>query len=399
MHQNRHPTISLTIRGKADRWGKKIIYLSYAFRGSTKFLSLGFSLLPEHWSAKDRRVKAKNPNSPTYNGLLAQKMLHAEKVMLQIVSEGKTPNFDIFKFRFLENDRVQLFGLEDLTILAAKMLEQGKIKKSTCKCYVISVTTFKKAVPGTMWLTDIQPEHIKIYYDYLLGTGSHNRAAQYCKFFQVVLGHATKALRIQLDDRLFDDVADKKIVRISDKKNLTKQEYENLKNAYIDPKNSLKLNAQELNTLRAFLILSKGLRYSDLKYLHKDKLQSMEYEGQKIAYFNIPAQKTSVAGIIYFTTDEQHLLNFGPDGYLFQMAKSSSTYNISLKRLALKIIGREITSHYGRHFAGQSIIDNPNLGIDDVKMMIGVRSEKIAQVYAQREAETAIIKMLKNTAK
>ena len=68
-------------------------------------------------------------------------------------------------------------------------------------------------------------------------------------------------------------------------------------------------------------------------------------------------------------------------------------YNKTLKEIAVKIIGREITSHYGRHYAGDLAI-NSGFDIDDVKAILGISKEGTARIYAQRQNTKILTKLL-----
>ena len=85
-------------------------------------------------------------------------------------------------------------------------------------------------------------------------------------------------------------------------------------------------------------------------------------------------------------------MQFGDDSKLFRQMKISD-YNFHLKRISKEIIGREITSHYGRHFAGDQAI-NSGFDIDDVKAILGISNENTARIYAQRQNTTILTKLL-----
>ena len=144
--------------------------------------------------------------------------------------------------------------------------------------------------------------------------------------------------------------------------------------------------------LRRFLILCKGLRYSDTLHLKKSDLQEFKQGEDVLYYFNRRAQKSGIAGIIHFFGEEIELLQFDDDGRLFAQM-TTADYNFHLKRLSGKIIGRAITSHYGRHFAGDQAI-NSGFDIDDVKAILGISNENTARIYAQRQNTTILTKLL-----
>lgn len=85
------------------------------------------------------------------------------------------------------------------------------------------------------------------------------------------------------------------------------------------------------------------------------------------------------------------LLQWQADGFLFEKS-SYVAYVKRLKKLSLELIGREITTHFGRHFTGDFILNSTGMGLDDVKAIIGVKSDRIAEIYAQKDIKEVLKK-------
>ncbi|MBL7797186.1 MAG: hypothetical protein JNJ90_11885, partial [Saprospiraceae bacterium] len=60
--------------------------------------------------------------------------------------------------------------------------------------------------------------------------------------------------------------------------------------------------------------------------------------------------------------------------------------------ISRELIGREITTHFGRHFTGDLILNSGVMDAEDVKKILGVTSDRIAEVYAQRDIKALLKK-------
>jgi len=140
--------------------------------------------------------------------------------------------------------------------------------------------------------------------------------------------------------------------------------------------------------LRRFLLMCRGLRHSDtIELSQQHYFQITDPKTKKVYhYLAKPAQKSNKIGIVpLLRTDVEYLLEWQPNGRLFADQDYGSFYK-KFKQISLDLIGREITSHYGRHFAGNFIVNADEMeGLQDVQKILGVSSDRIAEVYAQRD--------------
>ena len=185
----------------------------------------------------------------------------------------------------------------------------------------------------------------------------------------------------------FEDVSIK-IVKISEKKSITMDEYLAFRWALTDyePGNT------EYETIRRFLIMCRGLRFSGTNQIQKTQHYfTFEDGGTKFQYLTVSAQKTGTRGIAPISASDEILLQWQPDGLLFEELQYP-VYVKRLKKLSLELIGREITTHFGRHFTGDFILNSTGMGLDDVKAIIGVKSDRIAEIYAQKDIKEVLKK-------
>lgn len=111
-----------------------------------------------------------------------------------------------------------------------------------------------------------------------------------------------------------------------------------------------------------------------------------------LRYLLKSARKTGTPEIVPISeTDAQLLLQWQPDGSLFE-AIDYRSYVARLKKVSKKLLGREITTHYGRHFTGDLILNSGLMDAEDVKKILGVTSGRIAEIYAQRDIKEVLRK-------
>ena len=167
------------------------------------------------------------------------------------------------------------------------------------------------------------------------------------------------------------------------------EEYTKLRNALAQ----YAPDSREHETLRRFLIMCRGLRFSDTQRIKKETHYFEFQEGDTwFRYFATNAQKTGSKEIVPISSsDAILLLHWRPDGYLFPKLDYMK-YSYWLRKISLEIIGREITTHYGRHFTGDFILNSGEMGLEDVKKILGVKSDRIAEIYAQKDIKEVLKK-------
>jgi integrase len=380
------PKISIILKGKPDRNNKKLLYMRYAIGGKTSWLSLKVSVDESSWDSKKRMVKGRSTDAPNINQYINSIKFEADQICFEWASKnrGKLLSFEMFKGFFLKENSVKSAspGISAMLNVLQDMYSEQEISTSSYRAYVITVNSFIKA-NLVQTISEITISIVSAYRKHISSKNNPNLAAQYVRNLRVVFRHTIRRLGIQATDPFTEKVT---ITRLSSKKNLTFVEYKMIVTHF------QKIDGFDKDILRRFLVLCKGLRYSDTVHLKKPDLQEFRQGEDVLYYFNRPAQKTGIAGIIHFYNEENDLLQFGDDSKLFRQMKISD-YNFHLKRISKEIIGREITSHYGRHFAGDQAI-NSGFDIDDVKAILGISNENTARIYAQRQNTTILTKLL-----
>jgi hypothetical protein len=380
------PKISIVLKGRADRNNKKLLYLRYAIGGKTSWLSLKVSVAEANWDSKKRTVKGRSIDASNINQYINSVKFESEQICFEWAAKnrGKFLSFEMFRSIFSKEESVKsdLPGISSMIKVLEDMYGEKEISRASYRAYTVAVNSFLKANLAQT-IPEITVAVVSAYRKMIVQKNNANVAAQYVRNLRVAFRHTIRRLGLQLTDPFTERVT---VTRLSGKKNLTLAEYTKIVTHF------QKINGLDKDILRRFLILCKGLRYSDTLHLKKSDLQEFKQGEDVLYYFNRRAQKSGIAGIIHFFGEEIELLQFDDDGRLFAQM-TTADYNFHLKRLSSKIIGREITSHYGRHFAGDQAI-NSDFDIDDVKAILGISNEDTARIYAQRQNITILTKLL-----
>jgi integrase len=382
------PKIAIILKGRPDKNNKQLLYIRYSIGGKTSWLSLGISVAESNWDAKRRMVKNRDIDSATLNQIIASTKFEAEQIALTFLSQNRNEvfTFDLFKKQFLKTAEAKvvpdLLPISMLLQTVDDMLQEKAISPASHNAYRAAVNMFLKSELATT-LNGLNPTIINAFRKEVITTRNENVAGQYIRNLAVVFRHTVRRNTLHLPDPFTEKIV---VKRLSNKKTLTHEEYQKFTDVFKTA------TGKEREIIRRFLILCKGLRYSDTLLLHQTDLQEFIQGGEKLLYFNRAAQKSGVAGIIGFYEQEQELLEFKSNGHLFDKLPISE-YNTQLKKISKKIINREITSHYGRHYAGDLAI-NSGFDIDDVKAILGISKEGTARIYAQRQNTKILTKLL-----
>jgi integrase len=382
------PKIAIILKGRPDKNNKKLLYIRYSILSKTNWLSLGISVAESNWDAKRRMVKSRDVDSAKLNQIINASKFEAEQLALDFLAQSRDQvfTFELFKKKFLKTEtRAEKPHEIPIAMFLAtinEMLSEKAISSSTHEAYRAAVNMFiRYELVNT--IDELTPVIVNTFRREMIKNRNENVAAQYVRNVAVVFRHTVRRNSLHLTDPFIEKIA---VKRLSTKKTLTPDEYKKIVEAF------KKSSGNEREIIRRFLVLCKGLRYSDTLLLQKTDLKEFTQEGEKLYYFNRAAQKSGIAGIIAFYNEEQDLLEFTPKGYLFDKM-GLTVYNKTLKEIAVKIIGREITSHYGRHYAGDLAI-NSGFDIDDVKAILGISKEGTARIYAQRQNTKILTKLL-----
>ena len=251
----------------------------------------------------------------------------------------------------------------------------NEISKNTQNAYKIALKTFENFSPGIQ-IEDITRSDILAFKAMLNQNKSENAANQYAHWIKILFRKIGKNRKVSNDP--FEHVLIS-VKRISEKKTLSVAEYRTIYEFYKtceEPKDS--------EILRRFLVMCRGLRFSDTQDILKQAhYREILKDGVLLKYIVKPAQKTKVAGILPITEeDAEWLIKWGEDGYLFPKILYDS-YKNRLKSLSETIIGRKITTHYGRHFAGDYALNEMGLSLDEIETVLGLSSKDMTKIYAE----------------
>jgi len=329
------------------------------------------------------RSLIQNTTSTTLNAWLeSQKSLFFKFIADAVTSSSNTQfDFDHFKSLFEPEPEYLLWNVANAVL--QKDYKSGAISKSTQTTYKSALKRFIGLFGEDIYVADISTDKITAFFNHLEKSGNNNLANQYTTFLKVVYKRILKEYSLSYPDPFSDFKV--QIVRISDKKTLSVPEYQALYSAFL----ASAPRSQEYEVLRRFLVMCRGIRWVDTQKLHKQHFNQVGEQG----YLTLKSQKTQGIYICPMTKrDVEHLIVWQENDMLFPKF-SQNHYLARLKEIAQKIIGRPLTTHYGRHFAGDFIINSEDMdGVSDVKKILGISTDRVAEIYAQRELTTLLDK-------
>lgn len=250
------------------------------------------------------------------------------------------------------------------------------ISESTKDAYMAAVRSLNKFRPD-ITVGEIDRKVLLEYKIHLIETSGDNLASQYLRNVKMVFSVLRKNQKWENDP--FANVKITKPERMGDKKSMTEAEYRTIYDRY----KSLPIGERESEALRRFLVMCRGFRFSDTSLIQKKHYIEFQRDGKVFRAISKKAQKNKVAGLAPMSEeDAQWLLRWTPDGRLFENV-SYNTYRNALADATQKAIGRKLTTHYGRHFAGDHALNHWGLSLDEVKTVLGLSSQNMAEVYAQ----------------
>lgn len=378
----RFPKISFVLHGRSDKKGRKSIYFRWSYNYVTRYTITPFKITPLEWDEDGEKIKKKSIMGPNgaaqINAWIEARRLKALNFIQESYISAETiPSFEEL-VSFLDKRSIisTLFFVKEGFDIIADEYSIGIISQGTHRAYFSALNKFKQIV-GDSPINEITPKKLEKFKS---GCQTSNMASQYLRSLFAVFGKILKKFNIKTID---NPIKKDKIVKIGNKKTLTVAEFELLYRYFIGTS-----SPHEKEVLRRFLLLCKGLRFSDSNLLKAEHLRSIydPENKEELHYFFKEAKKTKIPCMLPISAQEiLEIVKFNADGFLFSKVKVSN-YNTSLKRISKQVIGREITSHYGRHFAGDFILNSPELGsIEDVKKVLGISDVSTAEVYAKRD--------------
>lgn len=386
----RPPVITIVLRGYKDRRGFKKLFLRYSFCYRTNYMALPWKLLEKDWDQVNQCVKPRatlgGETSVIVNSDLKKRINEAFSVVAELIAHGIPPTFEEFRMKSGATKIASHIFYDSALRILEEEFRSKEISKSSFITYKSCLNKFRE-LEGNVRLQEISRDKVISFKRKLVMAGKENLANQYIKYLRVVFNRVIKHFGLNDMRKPFDNV-EIKVVNISQKKSLSVEEYTTLREAL----SMYQVGSADYETIRRFLIMCRGLRFSDTKHITKEHYFEFKEGDITYRYFTAHAQKTGSKEIVPISEkDAELLLKWQPDGRLFRKI-AAFTYREHLKRLSLKHIGREITTHYGRHFTGDFILNSGVMTLDDVKTILGVRSDRIAEIYAQKDVKDVLRK-------
>lgn len=385
----RPPVIKLVLRGYEDKYGFKKLFIRYSWCYRSNYIVLPWKLLEKDWDPVNQWVKPRatlgGETSFIVNNDLKKRVHEAFSIVAELIANGIPPTFEEFRMKMGAGKNTTLIFYDSAVKILEEERNANEISKASVITYRATLNKFKE-LEGNLRLHEISREKVISFKRKLIFAGKENLANQYVRCLKVVFNRVLKHFGLNDIRKPFEGI-EIKVVKISPKKSLTIDEYVALRDAL----SQYPVGSNEYETIRRFLIMCRGLRFSDTHLLKKEHYFEFKEDGVCYRYFTTHAQKTGSKEIVPISETDATLLYWQPDGHLFKRV-SSMTYRERLQKLSLKHIGREITTHYGRHFTGDFILNSGEMTLDDVKTILGVKSDRIAEIYAQKDIKDVLRK-------
>lgn len=386
----RPPVITIVLRGYEDRYGFKKLFLRYSWSYRTNYMVLPWKLLEKDWDQVNQCVRPRatlgGETSVIVNSDLKKRVNEAFSVVAELIASGIPPTFEEFRLKMGASKIASHHFYDSAIMILADEFKSKEISKASFVAYKSALNKFKE-LEGNVRLHEISREKIISFKRKLVMAGKENLANQYIKYLKVIFNRVIRHFGLSDVRKPFENV-EIKVVKISQKKSLSIEEYTTLREAL----SKYQPGSVDYETIRRFLIMCRGLRFSDTQHITKEHYFEFQEGDVTYRYFTTHAQKTGSKEIVPISERDALLLQWQPDGRLFQKVEPFY-YRKRLKKLSMKHIGREITSHYGRHFTGDFILNSGGgMTLDDVKTILGVKSDRVAEIYAQKDIKDVLRK-------
>lgn len=385
------PKINFVLHGRKDRNGCQVLKIRFSYRYQTNYIHTSIRLHPSEWDAASQRIISPRGKTPAHSASVANlnAWIESQKSQFfQFVSagfiHGDSSRLSFESFRKIFEPEKEYRFRDAAEALIQQDLDSKNIAKNTADTYRAALSRFFQVVGEDIYVSDITKDKIRLFISKLETAQNNNVANQYATFVKVVYRRVLKEYSLKFPDP-FEGIK-LRIVRLSNKKTLTIPEYQKLYAAMIDfgPEHVY------YDILRRFLIMCRGgIRWIDTTRIQQKHFYPVSTRG----YFMLQSQKTGGTYICPMTDrDMKYLVRWQPNGHLFGKTYFDK-YSDRLKVVTKQIIGRPITSHYGRHFAGDFILNSEEMqGMDDVKSMLGISTARVAEIYAKRDLTSLLDK-------
>lgn len=373
---------------KAD--GSIPLYLRIIKDRKAKFISLGYSVLPQHWNDKDGTVRKSHPNAKWLNNYLAKKISDAQRASLELEATSEYTNPKRLKQSILgrSSEKFIPYAEKYVTILEKKG-KIGSYDKANA-----AVSKLKKYIGNKNFtFDDLTVYFLKNYEEYLQVelSNSVNTIHSNMKIIRRIVKEA-------INDDLFTSSKNPFLkYKLKWEKTeimfLTEEELTSLENLEL-AEGSMKYHHRNIYV---FACYAGGLRISDIC-----QLKWGNFDGERII---VNTMKSDSVVSIKLPQKAIEILNLympekqNPHFYIFPLLKDDVEYdpkqlftaissvtaytNTDLKDLAEAAkINKRIHFHTSRHTWATRAL-RKGMRIEYVSKLMGHSSIKTTQIYAK----------------
>jgi integrase len=373
---------------KAD--GSIPLYLRIIKDRKAKFISLGYSVLPQHWNDKDGTVRKSHPNAKWLNNYLAKKISDAQRVSLELEATSEYTNPKRLKQSILGRSSEKFIPYAEKYVTTLE--KKGKIG-SYDKANA-AVSKLKKYIGNKNFtFDDLTVYFLKNYEEYLQVklSNSVNTIHSNMKIIRRIVKEA-------INDDLFTSSKNPFLkYKLKWEKTeimfLTEEELTSLENLEL-AEGSMKYHHRNIYV---FACYAGGLRISDIC-----QLKWGDFDGERII---VNTMKSDSVVSIKLPQKAIEILNLympekqNPHFYIFPLLKDDVEYNpkqlftaissvtaytnTDLKDLAKAAkINKRIHFHTSRHTWATRAL-RKGMRIEYVSKLMGHSSIKTTQIYAK----------------
>lgn len=358
---------------KLNTAGRALVQVEAYLNKKKKYFSTKVYLTPEQWDPKRQLVK-KHPNADGLNHMLCEYVSSIERKELDLWLKGKAVTLDMLKDVLNAKEEDGSF-----LVFYYKEVMESSLKESSRKNHLTTLSLLKKFKKDISF-SELTFEFITSFEQFLAQNGYHtNTIAKHMKHLKRHINSAINKEYIDYQKYAFRKYKIKSVE--SKHTHLSPEELSAIEN--------LKLSGRYLKyqkTLDAFRFCCyAGLRYSDFISLKAENI--VVIEGLLWLIYKSVKTSTEIRLPLYLLFGGKGvdiLEKYIASGDLenFFTIKDNSTINKELMRIAkLAKIPKRISFHTARH-TNATLLLYEGVNITTVQKLLGHKSVRTTQVYA-----------------
>lgn len=371
-----------------NRKGMALVQVEAYLERRKKYFSTRVYLRPEQWDVRKSVVK-NHPNADALNRLLYEFVAGIEKKELDLWQKGRRVSLELLKTT-MEDD----YSNDSFTDFFRQEVMSAPLKESTRRNHLSTLAVLRQ-FQRNVTFGEVTFEFVAGFESFLRSKGYHtNTVAKHLK-------HLKRAVNLAINK-------DYMTVRQYAFRKYRIKTVES-RHTYLSPDELCSLEDLRLEggsqrwqqTLDAFLFCCyAGLRYSDFTSLSADNLVSVRQKTW-LVYRSVKTRvEVRLPLYLLFGGKALHILDKYRDGLDdFFRLKNNSNVNKELAALALRAgIRKRLSFHTARHTNATLLIYN-GVNITTVQKLLGHKSVKTTQGYANIMDVTIVNDLEKNTIK